>query len=31
MARKPAPLIPRKVSINGQVRWEVRVPAELQP
>ena len=30
MARKPAPLIPRKVSINGEVRWEVRVPAELR-
>ena len=31
MARKPAPLVPRKVSISGHVRWEVRVPAELQP
>ena len=31
MARRPAPLAPRKVSINGYVRWEVRVPAELQP
>ncbi len=30
MARRPAPLAPRKVSINGHVRWEVRVPAELQ-
>ena len=31
MARRPAPLASRKVSINGSVRWEVRVPAELQP
>lgn len=31
MARRPAPLAPRKVSIDGSVRWEVRVPAELQP
>ena len=31
MARRPAPLAPRKISINGHVRWEVRVPAELQP
>ena len=30
MARRLAPLVPRKVSINGHVRWEVRVPAELQ-
>ena len=29
MARKPAPLVPRRVSINGEIRWEVRVPAEL--
>ena len=31
MARKPAPLVPRRVSINGHVRWEVHVPTELQP
>ena len=31
MARRIAPLVPRKVLINGQVRWEVRVPTELQP
>ena len=31
MARGPAPFAPRKVSISGHVRWEVRVPAELQP
>lgn len=31
MARRPAPIAPRRVSINGSVRWEVRVPAELQP
>ena len=30
MARRPAPLIPRKVSVGGQVRWEVRVPTELR-
>ena len=30
MARRPAPLAPRKVSINGHVRWEVRVPVELR-
>ena len=29
MSRRPALLAPRKVSINGHVRWEVRVPAEL--
>ena len=31
MSRRPAPLTPRKVAINGgQVRWEVRIPTELR-
>ena len=31
MGRRPAPLEPRKVTVNGgKVRWEVRIPAELR-
>lgn len=31
MGRRPAPLEPRKVTVNGgEVRWEVRIPAELR-
>ena len=30
MSRKASPLVPRKTSISGEVRWEVRVPIELR-